>query len=318
MICVVIPFFQRETGILRRAMVSVAKQELSTHIHVIVVDDASPTSAIYELENFDHPSNISYEVLKRVNGGPAAARNTGLDRVPENCRYVAFLDSDDEWTPNHLSNAWNALEAGYDFYFADHYQLGQTLGAFTRAGRIDTSDHPLIADYLGLHAYQGDMISQILTGNIIGTSTVVFRRNIAPNLRFREEYRNAGEDYIFWLELSRITSRITFSESCEAIYGRGVNIYSGVKWGTVEHMSRVRNELRFKQYAVQNLPLTPAVGQHVESHITKLRGEYCHDLIHVIKAERRIPWPELKQQVRLDPRTLLALPRTLYSILKRL
>jgi succinoglycan biosynthesis protein ExoW len=315
-IAVIIPFYQRQPGILRKAVNSICAQDITANLLVIVIDDESLVSAENELAHQTTSDRITLQFTKRPNGGPAAARNTGLECVPTKCRYVAFLDSDDEWVPNHLSNAWNALEAGYDFYFADHYQLGQTVGAFARAGRIDINAHPIIADLAGLHAYRGDMTAQILTGNIIGTSTVVFRRSSAPDLRFREEYRNAGEDYIFWLELSRITSRIAFSESCEAIYGRGVNIYSGVKWGTVEHMTRVRNELRFKRFAAHSLPLSPAVRNHAESHIAKLRGEYCHDLIHVITAEHRVPWTELKQQLRLDPLTISALPTTILSLLK--
>ena len=248
LIAVIIPYFQREAGILRRAITSVARQDSIVRTHIIVIDDASPIPANTELKDIDLPDHLTHEVLERTNGGPAAARNTGLDHVPEGCRYIAFLDSDDEWSSDHLANAWKALESGFDFYFANHYQLGQGIGAFERAGRIEPKAHPQIGNSAPLHAYQGNMIDQILTGNIIGTSTVVFRRAIAPHLYFREEYRNAGEDYIFWLELATLTDLICFSTNNEATYGKGVNVYSGVAWGTEEHMSRVRNELRFKLF----------------------------------------------------------------------
>ena len=46
MICVVIPYYQREPGILRRALASIAAQrDCPLPIHVIVVDDASPAPA---------------------------------------------------------------------------------------------------------------------------------------------------------------------------------------------------------------------------------------------------------------------------------
>lgn len=317
LIAVIIPYFQREAGILRRAITSIARQDSTVRTHVIVIDDASPTPANTELKDIDLPDHLSYEVMARPNGGPAAARNTGLDQVPESCRYIAFLDSDDEWSTDHITNAWKALESGYDFYFANHYQLGQTVGAFERAGRIDPQAHPGIKGSDVLHAYQGNLTDQILTGNVIGTSTVVFRRSIAPQLRFREEYRNAGEDYIYWLELARLTDRICFSECSEATYGKGVNVYSGVAWGTEEHMSRVRNELRFKLFVQRTFTLSAPVQQHVELSIINLRREYCLDLLHLLKAKRRLPWSELKQHWQVDRGTLTNLPAVLFAALRK-
>ena len=46
MICVVIPYFQAEAGILRRALASVAAQKnCLRQVHVMVIDDASPAPA---------------------------------------------------------------------------------------------------------------------------------------------------------------------------------------------------------------------------------------------------------------------------------
>ena len=42
----------------------------------------------------------SVQVIVQPNGGPGSARNTGLDSAPPDTRYIAFLDSDDEWTPD--------------------------------------------------------------------------------------------------------------------------------------------------------------------------------------------------------------------------
>jgi len=315
---VIIPYYQRESGILNRALKSIANQDCKLPTHVIVVNDSSPIPPDGEFESIHWQDHFSFQVIDRANGGPAAARNLGLNNVPSSCRYIAFLDSDDEWSSNHLSNAWTALEKGNDFYFSNHLQLGQRVGAFERAGRIDLNAHKRINDSIGLYAYHGQMIDQILTGNVIGTSTVIFRRAIAKDLRFREEYRNAGEDYIFWLELAKITNRICFSSKNEAIYGKGVNIYSGVKWGTEEHMSRIRNEMRFKLFSMHNFKLSKAVHHHVKSSINKLRYEYCLDLFHIIKGERRIPVNELKKQLHVDARTFLCLPTSLMShIFKR-
>jgi succinoglycan biosynthesis protein ExoW len=187
MITVVIPYFQRSPGVLRKALVSVAAQEgCPLPLHVIVVDDASPIPAEGEVAAAALPSSITLRVIQQLNGGPGAARNTALDAAPENTQYIAFLDSDDEWSSDHLTRAVAALEQGFDFYFADLYQLGQTIGAFARAGRIHPEKHPTLStSQCGLHAFQGDMFDQILRGNVVGTSTVVYSLNRFTTTRFR-------------------------------------------------------------------------------------------------------------------------------------
>jgi succinoglycan biosynthesis protein ExoW len=315
-ITIIIPYYQRMSKILCRALESIVRQTFTLRTHILVIDDASPIPAEGEVIDIVFPDHLSIQIIKRANGGPAAARNTGLDNVPKGCRYVAFLDSDDEWSTDHLTNAWNALEADCDFYFSDHYQLEQSTGAFARAGRIKCSAHPNINDTAHLHAYQGDMAAQILTGNIIGTSTVVYRIDGSPDQRFREEFRNAGEDYIFWLELCSKTRRIAFSTVCEVKYGRGVNVFSGVTWGTLEHLTRTRNELRYKRFALDNIAMPAEVKLHVRADVNRLREEYCRSLLHVLRHTKRLPLSELSTQLQLDPATISALIPALLSLMR--
>jgi len=172
-IAVVIPYYQREPGILRRALNSVCAQVGLEALSVFVVDDASPVPAVAELESIDLPEWVKVTVLQRSNGGPGAARNTALDALGADIRYVAFLDSDDEWTQRHLFNAVSALETGADVYFADLLQLGADVSAFSRAGQMVSSRYPGIPGLPGVREFTGDMFDQILSGNVIGTSTVV-------------------------------------------------------------------------------------------------------------------------------------------------
>jgi succinoglycan biosynthesis protein ExoW len=182
-IAVVIPFYQKKPGILAKAVNSVLCQSIPhDELCIIVVDDASPVSAREELADLSSKSDIRIYIIEQANAGPAAARNKALDNVPDGIQCVAFLDSDDEWTPDHLANAKDAL-IGADFYFTDHYQLGQSVSAFARAGRITASEHPAIVANRPLHRYAGDMFDQILSGNVIGTSTVVYRHHKFPALR---------------------------------------------------------------------------------------------------------------------------------------
>lgn len=317
-VAVVIPFYQRRSGILRTAVESVLAQRGSQHSTVIVVDDASPVPARTELGELmlQHPGRIV--IMEQANGGPAAARNAALNALPSGTDYVAFLDSDDAWIPEHLERAVTALSQDGDFYFSDHYQLRQNVSAFRRGGRIDVAQHPALAGAEALHRYHGDMFDQILSGNIIGTSTVVYRLAAAPALRFREEFVYAGEDYLFWLELTRRTGRIVFSALCECTYGEGVNIFSGSGWGSENSLLRLHHEMKYKKSLPRLFELSPEQQRANSVAVRQLRRGFVADLLHRLLHRRSWAPGLLGRQWRVDPQTFLwALPLTAELMLQR-
>lgn len=318
MITVVIPYFQRSPGVLRRALASIsAQQACPLPIHIVVVDDASPVPADAEITAAALPGGIGMTLIRQTNGGPGAARNAGLDALPDSTRYVAFLDSDDEWSPDHLARAALALDSGFDFYFADHYQLDTQVSAFARAGKLRAGEHPTLPlAAVNLHAYQGDMVDQIMRGNVIGTSTVVYRRAGFSELRFRIDYTSAGEDYLFWLGLVRAGSRIAFSSQVEATYGRGVNVYSGAVWGSPEHMLRVHNELKYRKLLQREFCRNAEQKAFLRTAVHQLRRDFIRDLTHRLKHRKPLPRALLSRHFRDDPATLWLAPLLLLEILR--
>lgn len=310
MIAIVIPYFQRSPGVLQKALASIAAQQnCPLPLHVIVVDDASPVPAQTEVAAAGLPDSIKVTLITQLNGGPGAARNTGLDAVPAETRYVAFLDSDDEWSSDHLARAVAALDQGFDFYFADLYQLNQTVGAFARAGRIRPAEHPLLPTlYQGLHAYQGDMFDQVLRGNVVGTPTVVYRWHGFSTLRFQVEFTTAGEDYLFWMTLARQGARVTFSSQVETTCGKGVNVFSGSGWGTDGHLLRVSQEIRFRQTVRQIFPLDAPQKLHIDRDLQRLRLAFARDLLHRVAHRKKLSWPLLRSHFVADPSSLADLP----------
>jgi succinoglycan biosynthesis protein ExoW len=317
MITVVIPYYQREPGILAKALASIAAQnDCKIPVHVIVVDDASPAPAAAELLQFNSQGLYTLQLITQPNGGPGAARNTGLDNAPASTRFVAFLDSDDEWMQDHLARAVAALSSGYDFYFADHFQLGQTTSAFVRAGRIQVDDHPTLPNLpAGLHAYNGDLLDQIIRGNIIGTSTVVYDFLRFPIQRFKVEFTNAGEDYLFWMQLAHEGAKVAFSSHGAATYGRGVNVYSGAGWGTDQHLLRIHNELKFRRTVIKQFPLSKAQHVHMLTGIRALRVGFIRDLIHRVTHGKKLPLKIMVAHFWIDPWTYLISPVTGFRLL---
>ena len=310
MISVVIPYFQRQPGVLSRALRSVAQQRgCAMPIEVIVVDDASPVPAAPEVAAVAMPAGTTVRVLTQANGGPGAARNTALDAVAPQAVHVAFLDSDDEWHPDHLARAVIALDQGYDFYFSDLLQLDQTVGAFARAGRIRPADHPSLPGAENLHAFAGDMFDQILHGNVIGTPAVVLRARPCAQHRFRTDLARAGEDYLFWMEVAKAGATFAFSSQVEVTCGRGVNIFAGATWGTDAHFARLRDELSFRKTTLRAFALNAAQRQKIRHGLRQLRLDFATAWLHRLRTGNADALPVLLDHCRSDPASIAAIPK---------
>ena len=304
-ISIVIPYYQREPGILSKALDSIFKQKSGWNIEVVVVDDESPVPAEEELRIFSSSCSYPVRVVHQANGGPAAARNRGLNELSADTKFVAFLDSDDQWADNHIERAVKALQCGYDFYFADLYHLGQTVGAFSRRGRIRPEEYPEVLPETGLHEYRGDMFDQILRGNIIGTPTVVYRFEKFQKLRFREEFVYAGEDYLFWMSLAKLTDKFVFSSRIECTCGKGVNVFSGSGWGTERSMIRLHYEMKYRKAVKSLFPLNEQQTRENDGVIKGYRQTFVRDILSRLSNQRLLDYQALRLQLRLDPQTFL-------------
>ena len=80
------------------ALQSIFDQTVVPH-EVIVVDDASTDDSIDHVRSFDLPNIRILERAARGAGG-YAARNLAIERATG--EWIAFLDADDTWKPNHL------------------------------------------------------------------------------------------------------------------------------------------------------------------------------------------------------------------------
>src|SRR5690606_19535755 len=87
-------------GTLGKAIASVRNQTYS-NIELIVVDDGSTDDTPSVIEEFAD-SRLTF-IRHERNLGASAARNTGIEAARG--RYIAFLDSDDEWLPERIAAA---------------------------------------------------------------------------------------------------------------------------------------------------------------------------------------------------------------------
>ena len=163
----------------------------------------------------------------------------------------------------------------------------------------------------GLHAYQGDLLDQIIRGNVVGTSTVVYDLQQFPDKRFKVEFTNAGEDYLFWMDIAHSGAKVAFSSSSEANYGRGVNIFAGTGWGTEKYMLRLHNEIKYQKLTRQLFPVTPQQRAHIQASLGTLRNAFARDLLHRVAHRKPLQWGLLWRHVQLDPQSFLLMPFSL-------
>lgn len=95
MFSVIIPTYNRASFI-TKAVDSVLRQSFNDY-EVVVVDDGSTDTTRQALQQYDK----RITVVHQANSGVSAARNRGIGNA--NGRWIAFLDSDDEWKENYLA-----------------------------------------------------------------------------------------------------------------------------------------------------------------------------------------------------------------------
>ncbi len=307
-VSVVIPFYQRTRGLLHIAVTSALNQKTNATMEIVVVDDGSPLPAREDLSDILRSHSDKIILVEQKNAGNPRAANAGLDHVSRETDIVAFLDSDDVWTDSHIEHAVWAIENGYDLYFSDFYQLGQTVTAFNRAGRIKLEDHRQLQPHDQLYEYIGDMVNQILIGNIFGVSTIAYNFRKFAALRYEVDFRHTGMEYILFVNLASKSQKIAFSSAPECRYGAGVNIFSESGWGTDKYLNVVHDLMNYRKRLLKEFDLTDFQARLLTDGIQKLRIDYAKGLFHNLRKNHHVDSRVLWKQLRLDPLTFLTLP----------
>jgi succinoglycan biosynthesis protein ExoW len=249
-VAVVIPFYQRERGILAGALRSVLAQTDLDGVVIHVVDDASPVDPADEIAEAVAALPGCVVLHRKPNGGPGSARNYALDRLRD-AEFVAFIDSDDQWAPGHIHDIKQCMAMGGDFYFCDYLRAGATQTQFVKTCFL--RDHMIEGD--GLQLFAGDLFTVALRGSPIGTSAAGYRFAKMPDLRFPDAWRVA-EDTLMWMQIARRAERIYVSPQRRVMLGRGVNIYAGVQWGTTADVVKHRDVANFHTFVARSYQLT--------------------------------------------------------------
>jgi succinoglycan biosynthesis protein ExoW len=296
-VSVVVPYYQRKPGILKRALNSVLRQRSmqGASVHVVIVDDGSPSPAQAEVDDLSFGPPFSITVIEQDNGGVGAARNTALDSIDSSSTYVAFLDSDDEWDEDHLQRGTQALQAGYDLYFCDNRRLGFHRSHFANSCSqiLQFAQTPLPN---GCYEIPADaLVEAVLTEFPTQASTVLFRRDIFPDLRFDPSLRSAGEDVLFFAQLASKARKACFSTKVMVVCGDGINLYFGnFAWDSPGRLAMARDQIVAHSLVAQRVRLEPRTRRCLDDLIASHNRDFVFLCLRYIAKRRRVP-PELAQ-----------------------
>ena len=197
---------------LERTLNSVLKQTFQD-FEIILIDDASSDGSTEKIQTFLNHRTRSY---RRDLPGPGgyAGRNLGIEKA--NGTWVAFLDADDEWLPDHLENM-HALSQ----QFSQVYFMG--------CGWQQKERHTVKTDsYTNTHSGSGnhlitvqDYLELSLSNRRpVWTSIACVKKTseIAPELFPAESGAKRGGDLYAWLKLVCHHREMAWSEHIGGIY----------------------------------------------------------------------------------------------------
>jgi glycosyltransferase involved in cell wall biosynthesis len=193
-VSVVIPAYNAAEHI-SNTLESVLRQTFAD-FEVIVVNDGSPDTVKFDAVIQPFLGRIVY--LKQENQGPSSARNLGIKQARG--QFVAFLDSDDDWFPDYLSEQMRLFEKtpSLDMVYSDAllYSIHGTL----RKTYMEKcpSKSPV--------TFEGLLVEDC---QVITSGNVVRRQKILEAGLFDERF-HCSEDYDLWLRAAYRGAEIAF------------------------------------------------------------------------------------------------------------
>ena len=201
MFSVVISLFNKE-GYIKNTLDSVFKQSFKD-FEVIIVNDGSTDRSIEVVSTF---TDKRLKILNKKNEGASTARNLGIQAAKY--EFIALLDGDDIWYPNHLENL-KKLIGNYPkcglyctAYETLYYNKKIVKGKFLE---IDDSFNGIVSDYF----------TSSLVNSMASSSSVAIPKMIFKNYGKFDTNIRSGQDTEFWIKIA-LNENVAFTSNISA------------------------------------------------------------------------------------------------------
>lgn len=235
-ITVVIPVYNKEKYV-SRSVRSVLDQSYS-NIELLIVDDAATDGSMTRVAEFNDPR---IKVIRRDSPGPGgyAARNLGVKNASGD--WVAFLDADDVWLPDHLERAVQLtreypdvpiISAGRINQFGDK----QIMEPFTEKFIDGEAKVLYLSDYLK-YACKGMRAMQTNT-------LLLHRKSLFSHEIFPEGRTERSGDLYAWVQLLARMKVMVWSPHISAVSYRDVVGVSRTSTPSIQLFREMVDDLR--------------------------------------------------------------------------
>ncbi len=178
-ISVIIPLYNKENKI-KNTIYSVLSQNYK-NFEIIVIDDGSTDKSLRIVKEIN---DNRIKIFTKKNGGVSDARNLGI--INSSYDWIAFLDADDYWNENYLSEA------------------NRMINLYTNADLIGISyfinDEIISIPYLD-EGYLQNYFQKSLNYYLFNSSSVILKKNILKEIGGFNINLKSGEDIETWYRL---------------------------------------------------------------------------------------------------------------------
>ena len=255
-VSVVIPAYQCAEYI-AQAVESVFAQSY-TDYELLVVNDGSPDTPLLQKSLLKYLSRIRY--FEQATTGPSGARNTGIRNAKG--KYVAFLDADDYWTPEHLGRQVARL------------QEDQTLDLVYCNYMLVKREKPLARAFdLQPQTSEVTFESLLVEDCAIGMSTVVCSRDRLVSAGYFDESLLRCEDFEMWLRMALRGARMTYVSEVQVFHR--IND-SGL---SADKLSMKKDRVRVYEKVVASFQLSTPQKNVLQALIARTRADSHVDVL---------------------------------------
>jgi glycosyltransferase involved in cell wall biosynthesis len=174
-----------------QALRSAAQQRFPAQ-EIIVVDDSSADNSLAEIKQ----SGVPVKLFHVAAGNAAVARNVGIEAAVGD--WIAFLDADDVWYPNHLTRAAELLSNTNDVAFmSDHDWIGLRGESLPMPEEFRCK---LMAPRSGMDIEHFFQLAD--NGFHFGHSTVLYRRDRARTVGMFDPSQRRRHDIDLWIRMT--------------------------------------------------------------------------------------------------------------------
>ena len=185
---------------LKETLLSVINQTYQ-NFELIIIDDGSTDKTSDIIKQFiDNNKCIDIQNFHIQNSGLAAARNFGINKA--RYTWIAIIDHDDLWLSEKLEIQKNDILKNNskklffsDFYILKNQKKESRFKIFKEKDGFDTPSLDLSKNKA--------FINLIINGCFIGSSTVIFNKEIIKEIGLFNKNYKFLTDYIFFIEVSK-------------------------------------------------------------------------------------------------------------------